>query len=304
MENKRTFTVDSEEYRMAWLKNLQGKDLDAEERAAVTATKAIPTQTLNAIEHRLEEHPLLAAVDLLHIPGHISLPVENTATDAQWVAMGTAATDGADAIGDITLNAYKLIKTVSINADVQAMAIPAFEAWLVERLADKIAKACDAAILNGTGTNQATGILKTKATDTGTFTKAGMKYKDLLTIIGSLGSAYRRGASFCMNSALFFGDVLGMTDTAGKPVVVADPQAPAKYVALGFPVIVDDNCTADIALFGDFKSYKFNFAQDPKVEADDSVGFRSGDRCYRAMALADGKLADANAFVRYSRSAS
>lgn len=40
-------------YRSAWLKNLQGKDLTAQERAAVTASAAIPTETMNMIVHRL-----------------------------------------------------------------------------------------------------------------------------------------------------------------------------------------------------------------------------------------------------------
>ena len=40
---QKSFGVDSPEYRSAWLKNLQGKELTAQERAAVTASAAIPT---------------------------------------------------------------------------------------------------------------------------------------------------------------------------------------------------------------------------------------------------------------------
>ena len=47
MENR--FAVNSPEYRDAFLRNLQGKELTAEERDAVTATAAIPTQTMNEI---------------------------------------------------------------------------------------------------------------------------------------------------------------------------------------------------------------------------------------------------------------
>ena len=46
---KRDFTVDGAEYRQAWLKNLMGLELDTEERAAITGTDAIPTETLNRI---------------------------------------------------------------------------------------------------------------------------------------------------------------------------------------------------------------------------------------------------------------
>ena len=41
-EKKMNFEINSPEYREAFLKDLQGKELTVEERAAVTATAAIP----------------------------------------------------------------------------------------------------------------------------------------------------------------------------------------------------------------------------------------------------------------------
>lgn len=303
---QRTFGVDTPEYRSAWLKNLQGKPMDAEERAAVTASAAIPTQTMNRIIHRLELTPMIAAVDVTYIPGNVTFPIEGTVNAASWVAMGSAATDSGDTITSITLGAFKLIKTVEITADVMAMAIDAFETWLVERLANKLSVAVDAAIFTGTGSNQATGLLKEgEITQTGTFTKAGMTYKDLLTIIATLPTQYLAKASFSMPRTLFYKEVLGIVDANGHPVVVADPQSPAKFNVLGYPVIVDDNCTADNLLFGEFKeAYKFNFAQSPAVESDKSVAFRSGSTVFRVMALADGKPADKKAVCRFTRAAS
>ena len=300
---ERKYTVDSAEYRTAYLKKLQGKELSLEERAAVSASAAIPTETMNQIVGRLERSPLLAAVDMTSIPGNITYPVEGTVNAASWVAMGTAATDSADTISSISLSAYKLIKTVEITADVAAMSIPAFESWLVNRLANKIELAIDAAILTGAGTNQATGILKSGEIDnTGTFTKAAMKYKDLMAIIAAIPTQYLAGASFVMPRALFFKEVIGMEDTAGNRVVVLDPQAPAKFNVIGYPVIIDDNCTADTVIFGDLKEYKFNFAKPIEVTADNSVAFRTGSTVYRAMCLADGKVADKNAFAVFTRS--
>ena len=300
-ENKRTFALDSVEYRDAFLKHLQGKDLDAEERAAVTATAAIPTVTMNKIIGILERTPLVAAVDLTYIPGNVTYPAEDTVNDAAWVAMGTAATDSSDSIQSVSLSAYKLVKTVEITANVQAMAIDAFENWLVNRLGNKIAKAVDAGILNGGGSTsgQCLGIRVSKSTQDGTYTKTTMKYSDITKIIGSLPMEYHQNASFVMNRNLFFNKILGLETSQGNPCVVMDPQAPAKYNLLGYPVIVDDNSTTGDILFGDLKAYKFNFAQAPEVKSDDSVAFRTGSRVYRGMALADGKLGDANAIVRF-----
>jgi len=300
---ERSFAVDTMEYRDAYLKQLMGRPLDEEERAAMTASAAIPTITADKIVSWMAKYPLVDAVDLTRIPGNVSYPVDGTNADVAWVAMGTAATDSADALGTVSLNAYKLIKTVEITADVQRMSIDAFEDWLVEKLANKMAKAVSNGILNGHGSasNEATGINVTKSTQDGTFTKLGMKWADICAIIGALGSAYLPNASFVMNSQLFFGDVFGMVDSQGRPIVVTDPQAPVRYNVAGFPVILDDNNASNVCLFGDLKAYKFNFAAEPEISHDDSVAFRTGSRVYRALALADGKLADTDAIIRYIR---
>lgn len=303
MEN-RTFAIGSAEYREAYLMNLQGRELNAEQRAAVNASAAIPTQTMNQIYGYLEDSPILSRVDLTYIPGNVTLPVEGTNADASWVDMATAVTDSADTIDSISLAAYKLIKTVEITADIEAMAIDAFESWLVRNLGSKIEKALDAAVFNGTGSKQATGILKTISTATGTFTKAKAKYSDLINIIAALPSGPAKNATFAMPRKLFFTDVIGIEDQSGQPVCHVDVESPAKYNILGYHVVLDDNIPVDNILFGDFKAYKLNIAKAPTVASDDSVGFRSGSRVYRAMALADGKLALASAFVRYTRASS
>lgn len=303
MEN-RTFAPDSVEYREAYLMNLQGRELNAEQRAAVTASAAIPTQTLNQVFRYIEESPILSRIDMTHIPGNVVLPVEGNVADASWVAMATAATDSSDTISSIALGAHKLIKTLEITADIEAMAIDAFEGWLVAKLGEKMQKALDNAVFNGTGTNQPTGICKTIATATGSFTKAKATYADLVNIIAALSSGPAKNAVFAMPRKLFFTDVLGIEDKNGQPVCHADVESPAKYNILGFHVILDDNIPTDTILFGDFKAYKLNVAKAPVISSDDSVGFRTGTRVYRSLALADGKLALADAFVKFTRAAS
>ena len=280
---QKSFGVDSPEYRSAWLKNLQGKELTAQERAAVTASAAIPTETMNMIVHRLELAPLISAVDVTFIPGNVTFPVADTVNPASWVAMDAASTDSADTLKSITLAAYKLIKTVEITADVKAMAVPAFEAWLVSSLVNQIEAAVDLAILTGDGTT------------------GGMTYSDLLKIIAALSTKYHPGAKFVTTREVFYGQILGMKTDGGDKVVVADVQNPAKFNVLGYPVIVDDNCKADTVIFGDLKQYKFNFAAPVEVTSDASVGFRSGSTVYRAMCLADGKVADKNAFTVFTK---
>lgn len=301
-EMEKNYNVNGAEYRSAWVKDLMGKELNTEERAALTSANAvIPTGIAEEVYSIVEASPLVDAVDVSHLTGYVTFPVETAASDAAWVAMGTAATDGTDTLTPITLNAYKLIKTVEITADISTMSVAAFEKWIVARLADKILKAVNNAILNGTGASQPSGIFKVKNSATGTFTKAGMTYKDLMKVLAALPTGYAANGTLVMNRALFYGDVLGMTDSNGQKVCVADAQSPAKFNVLGYPVIIDDNCPADKLLFGDLKAYKFNFASDTEVKPDASVGFRSGSVVWRAMTLADGNLGDARAIVRFDR---
>ena len=298
MENR--FAINSPEYREAWLKELQGKELTAEERTAVVAAAhVIPIVTMNEIISKLELNPLIGAVDLMQIPGYVKLPKENACDEASWVAMSSASTDSSDTMTSIQLGAYKLIKTLEIDADVEAMSIDAFEGWLVTRLVNKIEKALDSAILNGGGSasSQAEGIKKTKSTNDGTFTRAGMTWAQLTGIMAKLAGEYHPNASFVMRPAMFFGKILGMVDSSNNRVVVLDPQAPRKYNILGYPCILDANAGTDDVFFGDFKAYKLNLAKGVEVAKSGEAEFRKGSAVYRAMTMADGKLADTNAIV-------
>ena len=152
MEEIRTFAPDTAEYRDAYMKNLMGKPMTIEERTALSgASYVIPTETLNKIYGKLEENQLIREIDALYISGYVSVPTASTVNDASWIAMASASTDSADAMGTVSLTAKKLIKTIEITADIQAMSIPAFQGWLVNKLAAKMEAAICAAIVNGAG---------------------------------------------------------------------------------------------------------------------------------------------------------
>jgi HK97 family phage major capsid protein len=295
-------------YRSAFLRKLQGLEskLTPEERALVTASAVIPTETLNAIVEKLEQNSvLLPHVTRLNIPGNVSIPVENAKNEAAWVAMGTAATDASDSFSAVTLAAHKLIKTIEIGADVEAMSIDAFEAFIVDALAKKIARAIENAILNGTGSGQPTGLLLAgQVTQSETYTKLGMVYGDILKIVAKLPTAYHKGAKWVFTRAVFFQEVLGIVDDEGRPIVLPlSVEGGPQFTLLGYPVIINDFVPLDNGLFGNFEYYAVNFAKQIEVAKDSSVGFRTASHVYRGLALADGKPLLAEAFVKFDRSA-
>lgn len=289
-EDKRmSYEVNTPEYREAYLKNLQGKNLTAEERTALSHGEyAIPQETANKIWGKLELYPLLNAIDVMHIPGTVILPVEGTVNPAAVVAMGTAANDSADALAKVSLGIYKIIKTIEITADVAAMAVPAFEEWLVDRLANKVFRKVADLVIAGTGTNTLTG-LSTITAMTTDYTSTGVTYGDLLNIVAELPSEYLPNASWIMSRSVFWGGVKALNSSSDVRVVNTDVGSPAAYNVLGFPVIIDDNVSTDI-YFGDLKEgYVLNFGKDVAVDRDESAGFRTGSTVFRGMALCDGK---------------
>ena len=290
-EKRMSFEVNTPEYRDAFLRNLQGKELNAEERTALAhGDYAIPQETANKIWGKLELYPILNAIDVMHIPGTVILPVEGTVTGANVVAMGSAASDGEDSLAKVSLGIYKVIKTIEITADVAAMAVPAFEEWLVDRLANKVFRKISDLVVAGAGSGSSTltGLTTISAMSTD-YTSTGVTYADLLNIIAELPSEYLPNAKFVMSRDVFWKNVKAMKTENDVRVVNTDVGSPAAYNVLGFPVIIDDNVSTDI-VFGDLKEgYVLNFGKDVAIDRDESVGFRSGSTVFRGMALCDGK---------------
>ena len=300
---ERKMTPDTVEYRDAYMKKLMGKQMTVEERAALTdAADIIPTETLNQIYGKLEENPLIRELDALRIPGYVQVPYAKTVNDASWIAIASASTDSADVVDSIALTAKKLIKTVEITADIQAMAIPAFQNWLVTKLAQKMEAAICAAVMNGAGsTTVPEGILHKVTGQTAITT---MSVAEIAGLMGKVGPAYHSDAVFVMTPKTFFEKVVPLGNDVNGMLVMNGID----YRLMGHKVVLDANalCIAkgesttanEHILFGSLrKGYVWNYGEGISIEADQSVAFRSGSTVYRAMALCDGAVADEDAFA-------
>src|SRR5690606_7359895 len=158
------------------------------------------------------------------------------------------------------------------------------------------------AILNGTGSGQPTGILTGVTWDsTNSLTwPAGnsVDYDTLVDGLALLPTMYHQNAVFVMNRSMLFSGVRKIKPQDGQPIFTYNPQDPARNSILGYPVIVDDYMPDGTILLGDFSYYYWNFAQAPQIETSREAAFRSGKITYRGLAVADGKPALAEAFVK------
>lgn len=300
----------SQEYRSAYLKSLQGKPLsDVESRALTTAANsagaAVPTTTLNRIIDKLRQTSVLfSRISVSYIPGNVTLPVANAKNAAQWKPEGTNGTPADDTISSVTLAGYELIKLVEISAAASAMTIDAFEAYIAAEIGRQMAIAIENAILNGAGagSNQPTGILNGitwNATNEVEYTAGGsLTYDTFMDALALLPTMYHPSAAFVMNRKTLFGDVRKIKTTDGAPIFAYNAQDQAAMSILGYPVIMDDYMPDGEVLLGDLDYYFMNFSQAPSIETSREAGFYSGKVVYRGLAVADGKPALPEAFVR------
>jgi HK97 family phage major capsid protein len=299
---ERIFTSASPEYRTGWLKRLQGKELDEVEQRAVTAASAIPDSTANMImEKMVDMVPLLNEIELFRVPGNLTVSVESVAPVAELKAGASASTDQTVTLTEVNLTGYTINSFVRLGADTAAMAISAFEEWLVRKLTEGIAYKIEAYIISGDGSSKPKGITKASVgatfvdtTDGVNFASGTLAVVDLDEAIGMLPAAYDRNAKFLCSKKTFFASVIGLTDTNNVPVVT---YANGKYYIRGFEVIWSDQVAAANLYFGDFKrGIVGNLGADIRIEKGRNLEYNAWD--FLGWAVFDCEPAVKGAIIR------
>ena len=296
----RSELLASKEYRDAFFKKLQGKALSEEEARSITSASssggaAIPTMTMDKIIGQMKESaPMLSLVTVMNIPELISLPKENVVNDASWVAEDTDSTVGDDSLSSITLNAYKLIRTVKITAKIEVMSIDAFEKWIVDTMVKKMKAAIDKAVFSGSGStgNQPTGLDGETWNETNSITvgaTASLTYDNLVDLEALVGEDYINNAVFVMNRKTL-ASIKKLKDDNKRPLFERMIEDGFRGNILGIPVKLDKNVKDNELYLGDFASgYIINFAKAIEFATSKEAGFMSGATVYRGLALLDGK---------------
>lgn len=281
MEDK-IFDRSTEEYRVAWLKNLQGKELtETEKRTGLTATAAVPDATANRIiETMVDMVPILGEIELFRIPGNLSIAVQTAAPGATLEAGGAEVTESTATLKSVSLGGYNMNAFISVGADLSAMAIPAFEDWLVRKLSEGIAYEIENQIINGTGISSPKGIEKSATWTTANgcdFTGGSnaLQVADLDKAVGLIPAAYDRESKWLTSKKTFFTHVSGLTDINNYPVIEKEG---GKFYVRGYPVIFSDKVEANALYFGSFKRGMVgNLSSDVKVEKQRNLRYNAWD---------------------------
>lgn len=288
---------DSKEYRSAFFKNLVGMPLnEIEKRAMTTNTNsggvAIPTTTMNKILEKIENTSVAYnLVQVEHLKGAVSIPIEGTTNDVERKGEGASATDAVDTLGELKLGAKKYIKVIKLTCELENQAIDALENYIVAKLSKKLSQAFDYDIINGTGDNGAKGILQS-ITVADVETKGELTYDDICDLFAMIPAVARKNATLMMSTNTLFKQVKKIKDKEGRPIF--DPN---QNTVLGRNVEESDDVPDGTIIFGDFMEYIFNWNKDAEITKSGEAGFTSGDTYFRVLALADGGLADLGAMA-------
>lgn len=304
-------------YRSAWLKTLQGKPLtDDEKRAYSTAANSglpiIPETTANQIIKKMYEvAPILQRCKIFHVPGNFKFAIEGTNDEAVLHTENAAITAATDSLGSVSLTGYEIVKLVKASRACSEMALSAFESYIVEVIAEAVARRIEKYIFTGTGTNQPGGVKTAGKGASGAYTDgtdqitvgktASLTEENVIALYGLLGDGYERNAVWCMNKATFFSDFFPLMNKSKNNVI---EFANGKYYIMGAEVYFTGSLAAHEAYLGDFSYIIGNYSQDISVVRSEHSGLATNSIDYLGACVFDSKpVAGFGAFVHLAKAA-
>lgn len=283
-------------YRSAWLKNLQGKEMTAEERAAYTHTTEnsgalIPTETANKIYSTLGQmHPIVADVKRISSGGifrmvrHIAI----VAGDAKVVAEGTANDDEQNTFVEVLLAGKKISKHIVISHELMSMSIDAFEAYITDELAKRIEKAMADSIIATIkdATNNDNG--KGKGLHKDNLVKS-TKGLGIDTVLEALSKLNEVGTTYVYaNRADIYGAIAMLANKNQTVNFVTDMSEAVKGNLLGNGIKQEDSLAKGEILILDSAQFLWNDVAPLEILRDREV--KTGNWTVAAHVVGDGAL--------------
>lgn len=292
-------------YRNAFFKKLMGKELSEEERALTTSTTAvIPTETSDKIFDKMVQLvPLLGEIELFHVPGNLKFAVETTRADAGYHTQNSTGinVDATAVLTEVSLGGYEFTKLIQVSDSILQMSVNDFEDWLVRMLAESIATKIEYEIINGTGSSTVKGINALSYVNNTNGIQyngsTGLTGANVRAAIGLLPGGYDKGAKFLMKKKTLFNQFMGLQDNAKHDLVRVEGN---NYFIYGYPVILSDEVSDNVAFLGNFKKYVGNLNRDVEVKKDFDIDTNSYK--YLGVGIFDGKPACTDAFIKIATS--
>lgn len=287
-EPKRAPEHDEEIYKRAFLKNILGEEMTDEERTAFTHTTAntgqvVPKEIQNKIYSQIEEqHPLLKDVQVLRTGAVITI-VKHTAIaqgDAKAVAEGAANDDEQNTFVNVELTGKDFSKHVEFSYRLGKIAIPAFEAYLVKEIGDRIGAAMAKDIVT-----QIKADLNTKNKFNAAVTNK-LAFPDILKGLGLLRQTGKVNV-YC-NSTSLYNAIATLEGAEGRLSFIPNLQDNVSGQILGKPIKEEDALANGEILILDPNQFIYNIVQDILIEKDKDI--KTHKQIISGIAIAGGTL--------------
>lgn len=292
----RTFTPASEEYRSAFLRHLRGEDMSDIERRAFTflttnTTAPLPTVMQNRIIDLIgEAHPIVADVYRMDSGSAITIPVaKSIASDAAVTAEDGAAAELEITFDNVDLSGEDYTANVKMSYRMRAMAIPAFEDYLITQISERL------------GAKLAAGIVaKIKAGINAANTIAtGVNYAN---ICAGFGALKRVGHVVVYGTrAGVYNKLVGMVDANKRPIFQQPITASAAGVLLGATIKFEDALGDTELLIGDPSKFLQNVVAPVVIESAKDLD--NHKVVYSGYTCQEGALTDDKAFALVTETA-
>lgn len=292
-KEERTMERNSMEYRNLWLRNLQG-NLNIEERDAFAqaTTHAVPTIVADKMFAKLKKTaPMLDEITLMQVAGNLTFTAQNSRANAGTHVENAEISLASDSTIAVELGAKEIVKIVGISKSAAKMSVDAFEEWLVDYLAEDVARQIDNYVIN-----DSTHGLSVKATAIEDGIDA--TYAGICQAIAALPAGYDANAKVLINKKTLYTKVAGITSQVGLPVFVPDTREGFQGRLMGYPVVLDDYVADNVMYIGDLKHIVGNLSEGIDVEMDSSAGFTKAQLLFRGYASFDSCLALSEAVVK------
>ena len=121
------------------------------------------------------------------LSGNVSIPKHGTSTTTGWVAEGAALSPSDMTFGSVSLTPRHAGGMVEVSRQLVMQSSPDIESLVRADLSAMLAKAIDAALIKGGGTNEPKGVLATAGTQVGNL--ATLNWANVSAMIGKLETA-------------------------------------------------------------------------------------------------------------------
>lgn len=224
------------------------------------------------------------------------IPVAATHSEAQWTAENGAYTESSPTFDQKTIDAFKLTDLVKVSIELLQDSMFDLESYIANEFARAFGIAEEQAFCVGSGTGQPTGIFTAKGGNVGVTAASAtaVTADELINLIYSLKSPYRRNAKFLMNDATV-SMIRKLKDNNGaylwQPSIQAgEPDRLLGYELYTSPYVPVAAAGALTVAFGDFKNYWIADRSGRTVQRLNELYSTTGQVGFVATERVDGKV--------------